>query len=45
MPILSLIIYLSDNGDGICRLAITRMMELFDRTRQCAIDNILAPGG
>src|SRR5262245_10070294 len=37
MPILSLIVYLSDNGDGICRLAITRMMELFDRTRQCIV--------
>jgi hypothetical protein len=42
VPILTLITYLSDNAKGICSLTITRMMELFSRTRQCIVDNIEA---
>jgi hypothetical protein len=42
IPILTLITYLSDNAKGICSLTITRMMELFARTRQCILDNIEA---
>ena len=40
IPILTLITYLSDNAKGICSLTITRMMDLFSRTRQCIVDNI-----
>ena len=42
IPILTVITYLSDNARGVCYLTITRMMELFARTRQCIVDNIEA---
>ena len=42
IPILTLITYLSDNAKGTCFLSITKMQELFDRSRQCIVDNILA---
>ena len=42
MPILTLITYLSDNAKGTCTLPISKMQELFKRSRQCIVDNILA---
>jgi hypothetical protein len=42
MPILTLIVYLSDNAKGTCLLSITKMQELLMRSRQCIVDNILA---
>src|SRR5262245_55975588 len=41
IPILTLITYLSDNAKGTCYLALSTMEELFDRSRQCIIDNIV----
>jgi hypothetical protein len=41
IPILTLITYLSDNAKGTCFLSIAKMAALFDRSRQCIIDNIL----
>ena len=40
IPILTLITYLSDNAKGTCFLSISKMQELFDRSRQCIVDNI-----
>jgi len=45
IPILTLITYLSDNAKGTCFLSIAKMAALFDRSRQCIIDNILALEG
>jgi hypothetical protein len=42
IPILTLITYLSDNAKGVCYLSISKMQELFQRSRQCILDNILA---
>jgi hypothetical protein len=42
IPMLTLITYLSDNAKGTCFLSVTRMMELFDRSHQCIIDNVTA---
>ena len=42
IPILTLITYLSDNAKGVCYLSISKMQELFQRSRQCVVDNILA---
>jgi hypothetical protein len=42
IPILTLITYLSDNAKGTCFLSISKMQELFDRSRQCVVDNIVA---
>jgi len=42
IPILTLITYLSDNANGTCFLSISNMAKLFDRSRQCIVDNILA---
>src|SRR4051812_25947075 len=35
IPILTLITYLSDNAKGACYLSISKMQELFQRSRQC----------
>jgi len=42
MAIFMLITYLSDNAKGTCIVSIARMAELFGRSRQCIVDNILA---
>jgi hypothetical protein len=42
MPILTLIVYLSDNAQGACILTISKMQELLQRSRQSIVDNILA---
>ena len=40
MSILTLITFLSDNNDGICRLSVTRMCEIFARSRESIVSSI-----
>jgi hypothetical protein len=40
MPILTLITFLADNNDGICWLSVSRMCEIFKRSRQAIVDGI-----
>ena len=40
MSILTLITFLADNNDGICRLSITRMCEIFARSRESIVTSI-----
>src|SRR5436853_7487940 len=42
IPILTLIVYLSDNAKGTCTLTLSKMQELLQRSRQSIVDNILA---
>jgi hypothetical protein len=42
IPILTLIVYLSDNAKGTCHLSISEMQKMLMRSRQCIVDNILA---
>src|SRR5262245_14858118 len=37
IPTLILIAYLSDNAKGVCYLSISKMQELFNRSRQCIV--------
>ena len=40
MSILTLITFLADNNDGICRLSVTRMCEIFTRSRESIVTSI-----
>jgi hypothetical protein len=40
LAILTLITFLADNNDGICRLSITAMTEIFKRTREAIVAGI-----
>jgi hypothetical protein len=40
IPILALITFLADNNDGICSLTITRMCQIFGRSRETIVRSI-----
>jgi hypothetical protein len=41
LPVLTLITFLADNDDGICRLSITRMCKIFLRSRETVVASIV----
>ena len=40
MSVLAMITFLADNNDGICRLSVTRMCEIFARSRESIVTSI-----
>jgi hypothetical protein len=40
MPILALITFLADNNEGICRLSVSRMCKILDRSRESIVTSI-----
>jgi len=40
MPIFNIIAFLTDNGQGLCRLSVVKWMALLKRSRECIIDNL-----